>query len=69
VLTSIDNIIVMDDDSRGQLTPQCNAAAYIDVTILGEQHMYQSPTCKKLDPPCPYFDPEGLVRVRVRVSK
>jgi hypothetical protein len=47
--------------SRGHLTPQCNAAAFIDVSILGERHMYQYPTCKKLDPPCPYFDPEGLV--------
>jgi heparan-alpha-glucosaminide N-acetyltransferase len=46
---------------RGLLTPQCNAAAYIDVTILQQRHMYRNPTCKELNPPCPYFEPEGLL--------
>jgi heparan-alpha-glucosaminide N-acetyltransferase len=46
---------------RGSLSSSCNAVGYIDQLILRPAHMYSSPTCKEADPPCLYFDPEGLV--------
>lgn len=42
----------------GHLTPQCNAAQYIDEQFWGKAHMYLRPTCL---PDCPYFDPEGIL--------
>eukprot|EP01122_Echinamoeba_exundans_P010859 TRINITY_DN414_c0_g1_i4.p1 TRINITY_DN414_c0_g1~~TRINITY_DN414_c0_g1_i4.p1 ORF type:complete len:382 (-),score=20.92 TRINITY_DN414_c0_g1_i4:127-1272(-) len=47
--------------SRGMLTPPCNAAGWLDVKILTPSHMYAYPTCHEANPPCEYFDPEGLL--------
>lgn len=46
---------------RGMLTPPCNAAGWIDYNILTPNHMYAWPTCLWAEPPCQYFDPEGLL--------
>jgi hypothetical protein len=42
------------------LTPSCNVAAFVDFKLLGPNHMYPYPTCQHAQPPCPFFDPEGL---------
>jgi len=46
---------------RGQVGTTCNAPQYIDSQVLTPNHMYGNPTCLKSDPPCPYFDPEGIL--------
>eukprot|EP00033_Pygsuia_biforma_P003172 GCRY01003480.1.p1 GENE.GCRY01003480.1~~GCRY01003480.1.p1 ORF type:complete len:428 (+),score=128.57 GCRY01003480.1:219-1502(+) len=46
---------------RGSFADDCNAAGYIDKSLLGESHLYRFPTCRQSNPPCAYFDPEGLV--------
>lgn len=42
------------------LTPDCNVAAYIDALLMGQNHSYPYPSCRRADPPCAYLDPEGL---------
>jgi heparan-alpha-glucosaminide N-acetyltransferase len=46
---------------RGSLKDYCNAAGYVDYHILTVNHMYPEPTCLQSTPPCPYFDPEGIL--------
>ncbi|XP_061490562.1 heparan-alpha-glucosaminide N-acetyltransferase-like [Rhineura floridana] len=43
--------------------PNCTggAAGYIDKLVLGEEHMYQYPTCKELYKTTQPFDPEGIL--------
>ena len=42
------------------LTTSCNAAAWVDAKLLRPTHMYPFPTCRRANPPCAVFDPEGL---------
>ena len=42
------------------LTPDCNAASWIDAKVLGKAHLYPYPSCRSSHPPCKAFDPEGL---------
>ncbi|BDA45874.1 Heparan-alpha-glucosaminide N-acetyltransferase [Coccomyxa sp. Obi] len=42
------------------LTPDCNMTACIDAWLLGQNHLYPYPSCRRADPPCAYLDPEGL---------
>jgi heparan-alpha-glucosaminide N-acetyltransferase len=47
--------------TRGHITPQCNAAGVIDAAILTPSHIYPYPSCLQANPPCTYFDPEGIL--------
>eukprot|EP00884_Botryococcus_braunii_P002644 jgi/Botrbrau1/12380/Bobra.0084s0004.3 len=47
-------------DTVPAIIPSCNVAAFVDFELLGPNHMYPFPTCRQADPPCPFFDPEGL---------
>lgn len=40
------------------LSPECNMAAYLDAWLLGRDHLYPYPSCRRADPPCAYLDPE-----------
>ncbi|KAG8238434.1 hypothetical protein J437_LFUL002891, partial [Ladona fulva] len=43
------------------------AAAFIDRTILGEDHMYQTPTCQEVYQTTMSFDPEGVLGILTTV--
>lgn len=47
--------------SQESISPNCNAASYVDTLILTPNHMLPNPTCLKCTPPCINFDPDGLV--------
>lgn len=53
--------------ANDRFQPNCNVVGWLDSKILTPAHMYCCPTCLEAQPPCLFFDPEGLTSTFVAV--